>query len=360
MVVRPSKGGIFGHVVSLGSALAAGGYDVVICGPHAAHTGLGVPVLDFDIPRHPTPRSTTRAISDLRAAERKFRPDILHAHGSQGGALARIARIANPRLPVVLTMNMYPFANYFPRRSERAAYRLIEQALGPLATRVICVCEEERRRAAKVGPRSRTRVVYNGIEPIERIAPNPAADALAERGPLITVVSELVPRKGYTTLIDSMPSVLGSVPDANLAIGGGGPFEGALAERATALGVADRVHFLGDLDDVSGALARSDVFVHPSWAEAFPYAILEAMSLGAPIVATDVGGVREAIEDGVTGRLVPPQDPDALGSALVSVLDDRDAARRFGEAARERMLSRFTLEHMVEGNLRVYREIGLP
>jgi glycosyltransferase involved in cell wall biosynthesis len=360
MVVRPSKGGAFGHAVRLGSALAERGHDVAVCGPHGDYRdAIDLDVLELDIARRPSPSQDVRAVVGLGRVLRRFAPDIVHAHGSKGGTVARLARIAKPGVPVVFTPHNYAFTNYFTSRWERGAYRTIEFSLAPLATRVVCVCEAERRIAARLGPASRTRVVYNGINPFERVVPNPAVDALRERGPLICAVSELQPPKGIPTLIDAMPTVLDRVPDANLAIAGDGVLRDRIGAQISGHGLSERVHLLGELPEVSGVYGGSDVFVHPGWAESFPYVILEAMGMGMPIVATDVGGIGEAIEDGVTGRLVEPQDPPALASAIASLLGDREHARALGESARERMMARFSLDSMVEGTVAVYEELGL-
>lgn len=359
MVVRPSKGGAFGHVVRLSSALAERGYEVAICGPHADHReSVDVPVIELEIARRPSARHL-RTVLGLGRVYRSFRPDVVHAHGSQGGVVARLARFARPRVPIVFSPHNYAFTNYFATTRERGAYRLIEILLAPLASRVVCVCKAEQRLASRIGPASRTRVVYNGVDPFERVVPNPAVESLREDGPVICAVSELQLPKGVATLIDAMPSVLNAYPDANLAVAGDGVLRDQIAAQISGLGVGANVHLLGWLDDVSGVLRGADVFVHPGWAESFPYAILEAMGEGLAIVATDVGGIGEAIEDRVTGRLVAPQDARALSSAIVSLLGDRAAAATMGEAARERMRARFSLEAMVEGTLDIYRELGL-
>lgn len=107
-------------------------------------------------------------------------------------------------------------------------------------------------------------------------------------------------------------------------------------------------------------LRGMDVFVHPSWAESFPYVILEAMSLNLPIVATDVGGVGEAIVDRESGLLVPPRDEQAISDALNLLLDDRARAARMGELAFQRVSRRFTLTAMTRGMADVYSEVAMP
>ena len=103
-----------------------------------------------------------------------------------------------------------------------------------------------------------------------------------------------------------------------------------------------------------------DVFVHPSWAESFPYVVLEAMSVGRPIVASDVGGLGEAILDGSSGVLVPSRDTEALSRALIAMLDDPDRSEAMGAAARRRAEEQFSLQAMVDRLIRVYDELVVP
>jgi glycosyltransferase involved in cell wall biosynthesis len=121
--------------------------------------------------------------------------------------------------------------------------------------------------------------------------------------------------------------------------------------------VAHAVHFLGPSTDPLGVLRGLDIFVHPSWAEAFPYVILEAMSLGRPILATNVGGVDEAIVTGESGVLVAARDEGALATALIDLLDDPTRRAQLGEMALRRLCQRFTRETMISGLGDVYDEV---
>lgn len=361
MVVRPSKGGAFGHALRLCRELGARGYECAICGPHEQPGGEHAPsIFHLEIARHPHPIRHSVSIARLGRIYRRFAPHVVHAHGSQGGAVARLARFARPRTPVVFTPHNYAFTNYFTSAPQRRLYRLIESALAPLATRVICVCEAERRVAAAVGPSKRTRVVYNGIEPLPPAVADPQVARLGEAGPLVCTVAELQPPKGVPTLIDAMPGVLERFPGANLAVAGDGVLRDEVESQIEELGVGRRVHLLGSIDNVAGLLGASDVFVQPGWSESFPYSILEAMSLGRPIIATDVGGVGEAIEDGVTGRLVPAHDEIRLAQAIADLLSDPAQAASLGAAGRRRQEERFGFKRMVEETLAVYKEVGLP
>lgn len=358
MVLRPSEGGAFGHVATLASGLAARGHEVAICGPHAAHReSLDVEVIELEIGRPIAPTADLMAVRRLAALLREREPDLVHAHGSKGGVMARLARAARPRVPLVLTPHGYAFAGHFSGRSERAAYRLTERLLAPLASRVLCVCEAEARLAASVGSPARTRVVHNGIEPPPRATPDPALAARRERGPVVSAITGLRPGKGDETLVAAFAGVARAHPEATLAIAGDGPERPRVEAEVAAAGLGDRVLLPGEVSDVDAVLAASDLFVLPSWAESFPYSVLEAMALGLPIVATDVGGVSEAIEDRVTGLLVEPRSSAALERAMLAMLGDRHRARALGAAARERMLARFTLSGMVAGTLAVYGEL---
>lgn len=355
MVVRPSKGGAFGHAVRLGESLAERGHEVGICGPHGSHRGrLGDLLLELDIPREVSPNGQAKAVRGLVRIERSFRPDLVHAHGSQGGGIARLAKPASPRIPVVFSPHNFAFTNYFTSARQRTAYRAIERSLAPLTSRFIAVCENELREVEGIGAGRRGRLVYNGITPFD-----PPAPAITSDAPILLAVTELQPPKGVPTLIDAMPLILAKRPDARLLVAGGGPLQAEIEAQVAASGAADSIDLLGDVRNVPALLASADVFVAPGWAESFPYANLEAMSARLPIVAADVGGVGEAVEDGVTGRLVPTHDAAALAAATLDLLADSAEARRLGLAARARLEERFTLEGMIDGTLAVYEELGV-
>jgi glycosyltransferase involved in cell wall biosynthesis len=360
MALRPAIGGAFNHVADLSAALIDRGHEVAICGPLADRAGdLQAEVIDLEIVRPVAPAQDLLATSRFARTVRGVRPDLIHAHGSKGSLVARLARPAAPRVPVVCTPHLYPFDNYFASARERALYRLVERALAPLATRVIGVCEAERRLAAQVGPAARTRLVYNGIAAVEPGPVHPLVEELREHGPVIGALAELRESKGIRTLVEAMPAVIARLPDARLAVAGKGEQQPLLERLIGELGLSDAVRLVGATEGPSPLLSGADVFVNPAWAEAFPYTILEAMSLEMPIVATDVGGSGEAIEDGVTGRLVAPRDPGALADAIVALLIDQERGRELGGAAGARYRERFTIERMVAGVRSVYAELGV-
>jgi len=183
---------------------------------------------------------------------------------------------------------------------------------------------------------------------------------LSQDGPVVVALTLLRPGKGLETLIDAVPRLVERQPRAQVAIVGDGPELGALRARAQARGVADAVRFLGPSADPLSVLRGADVFVHPSWAEAFPYVILEAMSLGRPIVASDVGGVGEALVDRESGLLVAPRDHAALADALAALLERPDWGARMGRDAALRVSRVFTRAAMLDGLTSVYEEVAGP
>lgn len=351
LLTQPTGGGAFRHVSDLAAGLARRGHEVLLGAPLTAlPAGIDAELVPIPMRRALAPTSDLRAVAGLVEALHRTKPNLVHAHSSKAGGLARLARLTAPRLPVIYTPHGYAFAGHFGSAHQRR-YRAIERALAPLATRVLCVCEAERRLAASIGPPARTRVVYNGIDPPPLGTFNPPF------GHSIVAMARLRPGKGLETLLDAMPAVRADHQAATVTILGDGPDREELARRSERLGVGAAVAFVARRQQWAGILGQAAVFVHPSWAESFPYAILEAMAWARPVVASDVGGIGEAIENGRSGVLVPPRDAASLAGAVNALLADPVGAAALGEEARHRLEARFSVDRMVEGVLDVYREV---
>jgi glycosyltransferase involved in cell wall biosynthesis len=362
LVYQPVDGGVGRHIRDLAEGLVEREHQIVLCGPslpgglselpsRASHVRL-------DLDRAIAPRPDFAALRKLAEIVRRTRPDVVHAHSSKAGAIARLGRVLQPRVPVVYTPHGYAFAGFFSSRLERMRYREIERALAPLATRVVCVCEAEGRLAATLGPERRVRVIYNGIEPA---TPGPVDARMVElrrRGPVLCVLTQLRSGKGIETLIEATPSVLANHPDLQVAIWGDGPEREALQSRAASIGVGSAMHFLGPSHEPLSVLRGADMLVHPSLAEAFPYVILEAMSTARAIVASDIGGIGEAVLDGEDGLLVPPGDSRSLAQAMNDLLDEPERRARMGSAAQHKMERLFNRTGMVDRLAEVYSEVS--
>jgi glycosyltransferase involved in cell wall biosynthesis len=144
---------------------------------------------------------------------------------------------------------------------------------------------------------------------------------------MVTHVGRLVPVKAQDVLVSAASKVLESLPDARFVIIGGGPLHDQLARQIEEAGIQDKFFLLGWRTDIPDVLAASDLFALTSLQEGMPLAILEAMSAGCPVVATEVGGIPEVVRDGITGLLVPPGDADALAEAILKILTDPERAK---------------------------------
>jgi glycosyltransferase involved in cell wall biosynthesis len=195
-------------------------------------------------------------------------------------------------------------------------------------------------------------VVYPGIA-VPAGLPE-AATGRQDRAPVLGAAGRLVPMKGFKYLIRALPVIQASVPDVALEIAGSGPEEVALKEEARRIGVGGHVRFLGWLREIP--FNHWDVFVMPSVEEPFGMVALEAMASGRPVVASAVGGLPELVEDGNTGRLVPPAEPQALSTALISLLRNSDERQKMGVAARRRA-HHFSEQRMCESIERLYRHL---
>ena len=154
-------------------------------------------------------------------------------------------------------------------------------------------------------------------------------------------------RKGLLYLIEALPRIVARVPATQVLLVGPVIDEKCKEEfcqRARVLGVFDRLKFLGKRTDVSEILSHSDVFALPSIEESFPLTILESMTVGTPVVASNVGGVSECVERGVNGLLVPPQRPDELAAALIRVLTNHKLRRSLSANCRSSVLEDYSLQ----------------
>jgi len=203
-------------------------------------------------------------------------------------------------------------------------------------------------------------LVYEGV-PDRRPAPG-GKEALAALGVpedalVVGNVAALTAHKDHATLIDAMMILRAKQPQAWLVIAGEGELRGVLEAQARALGVADRTVFAGFRTDLDRLLPAFSIFCLSSHMEGLGTSLLDAMAFARPIVATRAGGIPEAVEDGVTGRVVPPRDPPALAQALLELLGDPARQEALGRAGRRRFQERFTADRMVENTLAVYAEL---
>lgn len=345
------------------------------CGPDEGSGGsLRDVARDADVPVHTIehlhgpirPLDDAKAVREVRARLGRDHPAILQTHSSKAGVVGRKAVRKRSGTKVVHTVHGWSF-NDSQSAPVAAGYRLIERTLAPRTDALVVVTTADREAglARKIGRPEQYALVRSGID-LAEAAPSGARQAVraelgwADDDIVVASVGRLEAQKDPITMVEALSEAQAQVPRLRAVLVGGGSLEAQVLETASALDIADRLDLLGLRDDVPSLLAASDLFALSSRWEGLPRAALEAARAGLPIAATDTGGIRELIEDGVTGRLVPVGDASALALALVALADDADGARELAAAAAAR-LPGFTAEQMVADTQALYdRLLGTP
>ncbi len=291
---------------------------------------------------------------------RMLRPDLLHVHHVWPAAdryLSLIARAAGvPRLVVTehITGQSHSRGQRALKRDELRHADAVTAVTGAIVDTLTRDYGIERSRVA---------VIPNGADPPDPDREEPLARRWREKflptplKPLWVVAGRLEEQKGHDVLFAALARLVKNGLDFTLAVAGDGSRRSWLETQALSLGLAPRVQFLGQLEDVGGLLAAADAVLLPSRWEGLPLVLLEAMARARPIIASAVGGVRDAIDDGVHGTLVPPGDEAALAEALERLHRKADGAWRLGRAAAQRVRERFVWHAVVEDYEAVYDEV---
>jgi glycosyltransferase involved in cell wall biosynthesis len=285
--------------------------------------------------------SSLRLAAHLRRTLRALEPRVVHVLELWPQALVA-GRLAGAGL-LLLTHH----TPELPRRDNLAGRLWLQ--LGWLARpKVIYTSESDRARARRRLPST---VIELGIN-LDRFSS--ARRALVSNGRRVGIVGRLVEQKGHRFLLEAAPEVLDRHPDVQLVVVGEGPLRAELEALAGRLGVTEHVVFMGARDDVPELMASFDVYVQPSLFEGLCLSVIEAQTVGVPVVATPVGGMRETVVPGVTGLSCTPGDPGSLAAAIVALLDGPVEGAKLAAEAQRRALARFSERRMVERTLGLY------
>ncbi|HIE51553.1 MAG TPA: glycosyltransferase family 1 protein [Armatimonadetes bacterium] len=375
-ILEATTGGTRKHLLDLVFHLDRSRFEVEVIVSPRRYRGFAADMQRMQaagIPVHVVPMQREIALwDDLRAfwriwdLLRRGGYDIVHTHSAKAGILGRFAAWLTG-VPVILyTPHAFPFFMQVGRR-RRWLYLALEWLAAKITTRLIAVSEGERQAALArhICEPERIVTIENGLSPT---AFNPAAEGTALRQRLglreehfvIGTVGQLVRQKGDRYLIEAAPRILHALPQARFLLVGTGPKESLLRELAQRWGVAEAVIFAGHQEEVEPFYAAFDLFVLPSLWEGCPYALLEAMQMAKPVVATRIAGSADIVVDDNTGWLVPPGDSAALARAIIALAQDPQRRHRMGERGRQRVLTHFTLERMIRRTEDLYETLARP
>jgi glycosyltransferase involved in cell wall biosynthesis len=337
-------------------------------GPRFAAREL-VEFLPVPMHRRITPLHDVVAVCRIVRHLRSIKPAIVHAHTPKGGLLGMIAA-ALTRVPVrIYHIRGLPFVTQKGWR--RRMLLATERVSARLATRVLAVSHSMRDIAIAThicAPEKISVIASGSGNGVDSVRFDPVLHAesgarlrttlhIPETATVISFLGRLVIDKGIRELEGAWQMVRNRYPDAHLIVAGPieseSPLHPELLER---LEQDDRVHLPGRIDDPASVFAASNLFVLPTYREGFPNVLLEAASMNLPVVATDIPGCVDAVQNGVTGLLVPPRDADALAEAMIELLEDPRRAAAMGRAARARVCAQFRPETIWQGVHGVYVE----
>jgi len=299
-------------------------------------------------------------LQQIRRFVRARQLDVLHAHNIGPLIYAGVATRLIPmrRRPRIVYSDHNQLFSMDAGRTQRARWYL------KLADQVVAVSQDlERTLTGQLhAPPEKVRVLYNGVDSarFERADRNKVRRELgiADGEFVVGAAIRLIEVKGIDYLLAAAPAVLAQAPATRFVIAGDGPVRAALEEKARALGLGDRVLFLGYRTDVPDVVASFDVYVLPSVTEGLPLALLEALAIGNPIVCTRVGGCPEVVEDGVNGFLVPPRDSAALTESILRLRADPALRAAIRERNLKKFSERFTLRAMVDAHARLFGDLA--
>jgi glycosyltransferase involved in cell wall biosynthesis len=353
-------GGAQVHVRDLATALHSSGHEVTVLA--GSPGSLSEQLSERGVPFEPVPAlvrpitvwKDAAAVRQLTSTLRRLSPELVSVHTSKAGWLGRLAaKLAG--IPVVFTAHGWAFTEGVPRL-QRRLYGWVERLAGPMADQIITVCDYDRALALekRIAPPHKIVRIHNGVR--DPLGPGAMAPQPEPRSVQILMLGRFAAQKDHPILLHALAGLRAEPWRLDLA--GSGPDQARVEALAAELGLACRIRFLGHRDEVGRLLRESDMLALISRWEGLPYSILEAMSCGLPVIASDVGGVSEAVIHGETGILVPRGDVDMLRSALAELINDPQRRHRLGIAARRRYETAFRLERMLSETLALYQGVA--
>jgi L-malate glycosyltransferase len=307
--------------------------------------------------------SYARAVVALRASLKRLRPDIVHANSLRAGLAASLAALG------MKTKIIWHIHDMLPRHPLGVAIRLFALVLRP--TRIVAVSDAAAEAfRGSFSFEGRVSTMYNGVDLARFPRKGPTSLGLREAigvpedAFLVCAVGQICARKGLLELLDAFEQIYSSAPGMHLVIAGKVVFVheetyfGSLLRAVAEPGLADRVHFAGEVRDVSGLLQAADLMVLNSREEPFGLVLVEAMSSGTAVLATRVGGIPEIVRDSENGWLIEKSDTPGLARKLLELSKDRSLLKKVAQTAHDETCSQFSLEKFHKRLHRFYSELA--
>ena len=322
------------------------------------------------------PVDDLRSLVRLYREFRRFKPTIVHTHMAKAGLAGRLAaraynltRGAAPRARVVHTYHGHVLEGYFSR-ARTAVIIALERWLAGSSDAIVAISPAIRQdllTTYRIGRPAQYRVIPLGFDLSPFAAIDDAARAQARQSldvpahaPVVTTVGRLTAIKQHDWFLEIARRVVARRPDAVMLLVGDGELRAALEARATSLGVASNVRFLGWRRDLATIYGASDVFALTSRNEGTPVALIEAMASGVPGVSTDVGGVRDVLADAGMGLRVPLDDAEAFTDGVMHLIERSDQRLAMGARGRAHVLAHFDLGRLADDVDRLYHDLLGP
>lgn len=345
------------HVRDLSERLIALGHEVTVLvgqsGPLTdALDRAGVPFVSLQHLLRPLhPLGDLRALVEIRRHLRRIRPDLVATHSAKAGWIGRAAARA-AGIPAVFTAHGWSFTEGLSRK-RRIASVLAERLVAPLAKRIIVVSEYDRQLGLKhrICPEDKLVRIHNGV----RDTPHRGSPGDVRPRTRLVMVARLDAPKRHRDLFEALAAMGDATWELDLV--GDGPWEGQLRDETVRLGIAQRVRFLGLRTDVPEIVAQAQIGILVSGFEGFPLVTLEYMRAGLPVVASDAGGISEAVRDGSNGFVTVRGDIAGLCDALRKLMNAPSLRAALGAKGREDYLRHFTFDRMAEATLATYRAV---
>lgn len=353
-------GGASMHVLQLAKAVKQSGCSVTVVfggveGKIVAmckEAGLDTIVLP-SLVRALAPLQDLKALLALRQLIKKIQPDLVHLHSAKAALLGRVAAWLCA-IPAVVTVHGWPFVHPQSRVS-KAFYLILERAMVALTAKFITVSTVDYQIALqqlKVRP-GQLELIHNGIE--NKLSFVPVKSDTINTKCNIICVARFETQKDHRTLLLALQQMNDS--PWHLKLVGSGPLLAEIKQLAGQLGMSEKVEFLGERSDVAELLTQADLFVLLSHWESLPISIIEAMRAGLPVIASNVGGITELVDDGISGRVVAAGNISEAAAALYPLITDPALRQSMSQQSQLKFAQQFTADLMLSKTLGSYQQL---